>query len=171
MATVADLAGYLLVWQALGVARETVGTSRRYAFRTEWHVAAEPDEVYAALHDVANYPAWWPQVRSVRQLDETSGELRCRSLLPYDLVFVVSREVEDAQGRILTARLMGDLDGSSRWTIRAHGSGSVAVFDEDVVVRKPLVRAAGLIARPALRFNHDLMMRDGERGLRRHLQR
>jgi hypothetical protein len=45
----------------------------------------------------------------------------------------------------------------------------VAVFDEDVVVRKSLVRAAGLMARPALRFNHGLMMRSGEQGLRRHL--
>jgi len=33
------------------------------------------------------------------------------------------------------------------------------------VVRKALVRAAGVIARPALRFNHDRMMHDGERGL------
>jgi len=44
------------------------------------------------------------------------------------------------------------------------------VFDEDVVVRKPLVRRAGLLARPALRLNHAVMMRDGERGLRRHLE-
>jgi len=39
--------------------------------------------------DVASYPIWWPQVPSARQLDDTSGELRCRSMLPYDLVFVV----------------------------------------------------------------------------------
>jgi ribosome-associated toxin RatA of RatAB toxin-antitoxin module len=138
--------------------------SHRYVFHTSWHLDAHPDEVYAALHDVARYPEWWPQVRSVRAIDEVTGELRCRSMLPYDLVFVVTRETEDPVARVLAARQTGDLEGTSRWTITADDSGSVAVFDEDVVVRKALVRAA-------LRFNHDLMMRDGERGLRRYLQR
>lgn len=140
--------------------------SGRYVFHTEWHLPASPDDIYAALHDVASYPDWWPQVRSVRQLDDVTGELRCRSLLPYDLVFVVTREVEDPVGRVLQARQTGDLEGTSRWVI---GDDGTATFDEDVTVRKALVRAAGVIARPALRFNHDLMMRDGERGLRRYL--
>ena len=144
--------------------------SHRYVFHTEWHLTASPDDVYTALHDVASYPQWWPQVRSVRAVDEVTGELRCRSMLPYDLVFVVSREVEDPSARVLAARQTGDLEGTSRWTIAADGDGTVATFDEDVVVRKALVRAAGVIARPALRFNHDRMMHDGERGLRRYLE-
>ena len=143
----------------------------RYVFHSTWHIAASPEEVYDALRDVASYPTWWPQVRSIRQLDETSGELSCRSLLPYELTFVVRREIEDRAARILQAHQTGDLEGTSRWTVTANGAGSVAAFDEDVVVRNALVRRAGLIARPILRVNHDLMMREGERGLRRHLQR
>jgi hypothetical protein len=144
--------------------------SARYVFRSEWQLAASPDDVYAALLDVASYPAWWPQVRAVRQLDGTSGEVHCRSLLPYDLVFAIRREVEDPITRVLRARQSGDLEGWSQWSITAGAIGAVAVFDEDVVVGKPLVRRAGLLARPALRLNHSLMMREGERGLRRHLQ-
>jgi polyketide cyclase/dehydrase/lipid transport protein len=140
--------------------------SGRYVFHTEWHLPASPDDIYAALHDVGSYPDWWPQVRSVRRLDDVTGEVLCRSLLPYDLVFVITREVEDPVGRVLQAHQTGDLEGTSRWTISDDGT---ATFDEDVTVRKALVRAAGVIARPALRFNHDLMMRDGERGLRRYL--
>jgi hypothetical protein len=142
----------------------------RYVFRTEWRIDASADDVYAVLRDVAGYPQWWPQVRDVRQFDDSSGELRCRSVLPYDLVFVVRREIEDPVGRVLQARQSGDLDGTSRWTVRADRTGTVAAFDEDVVVRKTLVRRVGVLARPALRFNHDRMMRNGERGLRRHLQ-
>jgi hypothetical protein len=141
---------------------------QRYVFHSEWPLAGAPDRIYAVLRDVASYPHWWPQVRSVRRLSETSGELRCRSLLPYELAFVVSREIEDPDARVLSARQTGDLDGTSRWTV--HGDGTV-VFDEDVVVCKALVRVAGVLARPVLRFNHDLMMRDGERGLRRYLER
>lgn len=144
----------------------------RYRFRSQWRLPADPDRVYAALADVPGYPDWWPQVRATRRLDDASGELRCRGMLPYDLVFVARRDVEDPVGRVLRASLTGDLAGTSQWTIRPGDDGqdgTTAVFDEDVVVRKSLVRAAGVVARPALRFNHGLMMRAGEQGLRRHL--
>jgi hypothetical protein len=143
----------------------------RYRFRSTWHIDAEPDRVYAALVAVESYPTWWPQVRKVRQLDESSGELTCRSLLPYDLTFVVHREIEDSAGRILRATMTGDLAGTSQWTVQPDGTGTAAIFDEDVFVRRAMIRTAGRVARPALTFNHGLMMRSGEKGLRSHLAR
>jgi uncharacterized protein YndB with AHSA1/START domain len=142
-----------------------------YRFRSTWRIDTDPARVYATLADVATYPSWWPQVHAATQLDDVSGEVRCRSMLPYDLVFVVRRELEDAEDRILRATLDGDLAGTSRWTITPDGAGTLAVFDEDVVVRKALIRLVGPMARPALRLNHDRMMRGGERGLRQHLSR
>jgi hypothetical protein len=142
----------------------------QYVFRSEWRIDAGADSVYKTLQDVSNYPTWWPQVVAARWIDDDSGEVRCRSLLPYDLIFVVHREVEDPQARVLRARLDGDLAGVSQWTVTERDDGSsLAVFDEEVDVRKRLVRAAGRLVRPALRFNHDLMMRSGEKGLRKHL--
>jgi uncharacterized protein YndB with AHSA1/START domain len=148
-----------------------MAVSDQYRFRSVWRLAAEPDRVYAALADVAGYPNWWPQVHEARLIDDASGELRCRSLLPYDLVFVVRREVEDVERRVLRANLDGDLAGSSQWTITDEGGRTRAVFEEHVVVRKALIRLVGPAARPALRFNHDRMMRAGERGLRDYLSR
>ncbi|MDT4938540.1 MAG: hypothetical protein QOG80_2211 [Pseudonocardiales bacterium] len=141
----------------------------RYVFQSKWRLPASPDAVYAALRDVPNYPQWWHEVRETVEISSNSGRVRCRSLLPYDLVMVLTREVEDPDARVLRARLDGDLIGMSEWTIAADGSGSIAVFDEDVVVGKAAVRAAGRIVRPALKFNHDRMMRSGERGLRKYL--
>ncbi len=143
-------------------------------FRSEWWLpGVAPDRVYAALADVETYPQWWSQVRGGRRIDADSGQVRCRSLLPYELCFVVRRHIEDPAARVLAAQLDGDLVGTSRWTIvpriTAHGRGSAAVFDEDVRVAKALVRLAGRVARPVLRLNHELMMRAGEAGLRRHL--
>jgi hypothetical protein len=143
--------------------------SAEYVFSSTWRLAAPLSAVFSALRDVETYPHWWPQVVAVRRIDDLRGELRCRSLLPYDLVFALHREVEDAGSGVLRARLSGDLAGVSQWTVRADGDGAVAVFDEEVDVHKRLVRAAGRFVRPALRFNHDLMMRGGEKGLRRHL--
>ena len=144
---------------------------QRYVFQSIWRLDVAPDEVYQALADVETYPTWWPQVRGGRRLDDGSGEIVCRSLLPYDLTFVAHRLVEDPVRRILRARLDGDLNGTSEWTVTAAGSGTTATFDEDVTVGSGMIRAAGIAARPVLRFNHDLMMRAGERGLRRHLAR
>jgi carbon monoxide dehydrogenase subunit G len=141
-----------------------------YKFRSEWHVAAEPDAVYQALSDVAAYPTWWPQVVGAQWLDDTSGEIRCRSMLPYELVFVAHRVIEDPVKRVLRANLDGDLTGTSQWTISANGSGTVAVFDEDVDVRNRLARLAGRLVRPALKYNHDRMMQSGEKGLQRLLE-
>jgi uncharacterized protein YndB with AHSA1/START domain len=140
-----------------------------YVFRSEWHLPAVPEVVYGVLSDVESYPRWWPQVRRTRRIDDLSGELTCRSLLPYDVVFRMHREVEDPDSRVLRARMEGDLSGTSQWTITPDGEGSVAVFDENVQVGKGMLRAAGRLLRPVLRFNHDLMMRAGEKGLRAHL--
>jgi hypothetical protein len=144
-------------------------SAEHYTFRSQWRIAATPDRVYAALADVATYPSWWPEVHEARLLEDGAGELRCRSLLPYDLVFVARREIEDADRRILRASLSGDLTGTSQWTITGDDGATTAVFDEDVVVGKALIRLVGPLARPALRFNHDRMMRAGERGLREYL--
>lgn len=141
----------------------------QYVFRTEWHLDAPPQRVYDTLADVENYPRWWPQVRRTRRIDDVSGELVCRSMLPYDLTFVMHREVQDPAGMVLRARVSGDLVGASQWTIIGDDSATTAVFDEEVDIGMGLLRAAGRFFRPALRLNHDHMMRSGEKGLRKHL--
>ena len=154
-------------WHPGGVTKRD---PHRYVFRSEWRFDAPADAVYSALDDVEHYPVWWPQIRAARWIDDKSGELVCRSLLPYDLTFVIERELEDPVNRILRGKLVGDLTGESQWTITPSGERRcVAVFDEDVTVSKGMIRAAGRIARPALKFNHGLMMRSGEAGLRKSL--
>jgi hypothetical protein len=77
--------------------------------------------------------------------------------------------LEDPLARVLRGNLTGDLVGTSQWTVTPAEMGTVAVFDEDVTVGRKMIRAAGVIARPALTFNHGLMMRSGEAGLRKLL--
>jgi hypothetical protein len=145
-----------------------VGNSR-YEFRSTWHVNATPHDVYAALERLADYPLWWPQVRTVTPLGNDAYELVCRSTLPYDLRFRTEQTIRNPADRVLEATMTGDLDGFSRWTISSASSGTVATFDEEVVATKPLLRRLELVARPAFKANHTRMMRDGERGLRTYL--
>jgi uncharacterized protein YndB with AHSA1/START domain len=141
-----------------------------YRFRTRWTLAAPPPVVYAALEQAEDYPRWWPQVREVTRIDDTGGTIRIRSLLPYDLTFTARDVRRDPAAGILEIAMSGDLDGWARWTLTASGSGTLARYDQEVDVTKPLMRRLAVPGRPLFRANHALMMRAGRRGLAAHLQ-
>ncbi|NGO68035.1 SRPBCC family protein [Streptomyces boncukensis] len=140
-----------------------------YRFRTEWALSAPPARVYAVLERAEEYPRWWPQVRTVTRLDDTSGLARFRSALPYELAVSARAVRRDPAARVLEIRMSGDLEGWARWTVRAHGPGTVALYEQGVEVRRPLMRLLAVPGRPFFRANHRLMMRGGLRGLRRYL--
>lgn len=140
-----------------------------YVFQSRWLVPAPPDDCYAVLYDVESYPKWWPEVRDVHMLDKDRACFRVRSFLPYYLDFETTRSRDDREVGVLEARLSGDLDGFSRWTISETASGSMAVFDEEVVTTRRSLNLLAPIARPFFKLNHGFMMRHGEAGLRTFL--
>jgi hypothetical protein len=140
-----------------------------YVFRSEWPLNAPVDDVYIALAQLMDYPSWWPEVRTVRPVRDDTWQLVCRSLLPYDLAFASRQTRKDPEARVLEAAMEGDLSGFSRWTITAAGEGTTAVFEEEVMAEKALLRKMGRVARPAFSANHALMMRHGRQGLRTFL--
>lgn len=135
-----------------------------YRFRSVWHLGLGCDAVFDVLADLGGYPRWWPHVRSVEQYDDESAALVVRSALPYSLRLHASRVREDRARGVLEARLGGDLEGWSRWTLRPAGVGCQAVFEEQVVARGRFLRRR--VGRPIFELNHAWMMRAGERGLR-----
>ncbi|MHA7127849.1 SRPBCC family protein [Janibacter indicus] len=143
----------------------------RFVFHHEWSFDAPREAVVAALADIEGYPRWWPQIRSLERIDETSGRGRIRSALPLTLYLVLTREIEDREGGHLRVRLDGDLEGWAEWTIAGDPQGGTrAVFDQDVRVAARWSRAATL-SPAVLRANHAWMMRQGRRGLAREITR
>jgi uncharacterized protein YndB with AHSA1/START domain len=142
----------------------------RYRFRSLWALPAPPAAVYAVLQRPEEYPRWWRQVREVTRLDDTTGVIRIRSLLPYDITFTAREVRHDPAAGVLQAAVSGDIDGWVRWTVTAHGSGTLARYDQAVTVTKPLLRRFALLGRPVFRANHRLMMKAGRRGLVAYLE-
>ncbi|GGN22908.1 polyketide cyclase [Lentzea pudingi] len=142
----------------------------RYRFHSVWHVDAPPADVYEVLSDIANYPLWWHEVRKATKIDDETGELRCRSFLPFDLVVQVKHSIRNQQAGLLRATLSGDLEGYASWEITGRDGGTDLHFDQEVVVNKALLRRLVLIAKPFFRGNHDMMMRGGFKGLKAALE-
>lgn len=142
----------------------------RYRFHSVWHVDAPPADVYEVLSDIANYPLWWHEVRKATKIDDETGELRCRSFLPFDLVVQVKHSIRNQQAGLLRATLSGDLEGYASWEITGRDGGTDLHFDQEVVVNKALLRRLVLIAKPFFRGNHDMMMRGGFKGLKTALE-
>lgn len=144
-----------------------------YRFRSAWELDAEPGTVYRVLERPDHYPDWWPQVREVRQTGETTGVLRFRSVLPYDLTVTARSTRHDPESRILEVAMTGDLEGWVRWTIAGGDAPTRTrlLFEQEVVVRKALMRLLAIPCRPVFRANHALMMRGGRLGLLARLAR
>ncbi|MFE4966624.1 SRPBCC family protein [Streptomyces sp. NPDC056660] len=141
-----------------------------YRFRSLWPLPAACAAVYQALERVEEYPRWWPQVRAVSRLNDTTGIITIRSVLPYDMTFTARETRRDPAAGVLEIAMSGDIEGWSRWTITADGTGTLARYDQVVDVNKPLLRRLAVPGRPFFRANHRLMMRAGRRGLLGHLQ-
>ena len=146
---------------------------RPFRFQHTWLVPAGPAVTFAALADVDAYPRWWPQVRQVRRIDADSGHAYVRSLLPYTLDLVLTREVEDADAGVLRVRIGGDLEGWSEFRLEPAqrdphtpaGAATVARYAQEAVVTTHGLDRLTPVAAPVLRLNHTWMMRAGERGL------
>ncbi|KMS74965.1 polyketide cyclase [Streptomyces viridochromogenes] len=136
-----------------------------YRFRSLWALPAPPAAVYDLLEQAEDYPRWWPQVREVNRVDDTSGVITIRSFLPYDMTFTAREVRRDRAAGVLEIVMSGDIEGWARWTVTPHGSGTLARYDQVVVVNKPLLRRFAVPGRPVFRANHRLMMRAGRRGL------
>lgn len=145
--------------------------SPRYRFRNIWLLEAAPSTVFEAVIDLAAYPNWWSNVRSVSRIDEETAELICRSALPYRLVLRMRRAEQDELAGRLRVDLTGDLEGSLAGFITDSGWGTRLEITQEVVARKPLLRRLDPVARPVFRVNHALMMRRGRLGLRTYLDR
>jgi Polyketide cyclase / dehydrase and lipid transport len=141
-----------------------------YRFRNLWSVRAPVTHVFDALVDLASYPTWWPDIRAVKQVDDDTAEVICRSVLPYALTFRLHRAVQDSQQGRMRVDMTGDLEGYVQGVVAEHETeGAVLAISQRVVVTKPLLRALAPVARPLFQANHALMMRRGQRGFRAYL--
>ncbi|TFD55724.1 polyketide cyclase [Cryobacterium frigoriphilum] len=148
-----------------------------YDFRTQWRVAAAPEEVATILGDAAALPRWWPAVYLAVRVRAVGGEtglgqivdLHTKGWLPYTLRWTLTvTEPVTVDGFALRAQ--GDLNGEGRWVFTADGPETIVDYHWQVSAAKPLLRRLSWLLRPAFEANHRWAMRLGEQSLRLELR-
>ncbi|GAA3605394.1 SRPBCC family protein [Marihabitans asiaticum] len=151
-----------------------VTVMRRFAFVDRWLLPARPGEVFEVLADVDGYPRWWPEVRSMRRIDDCRGTAVVRSRLPMNLHLQMTRETVDPDEGVLRVGIRGDLLGWAQWIVIDEGEGTAAVFTQEVEPAKRAWRAAAsaapVLGRHLLVRNHEAMMHSGRASLARYLR-
>ena len=154
-----------------------------YHFLTQWRLPGTALEAVAVLSDPLDLPRWWPSVYLQAEEVEPPGadgsgqavRLLTKGRLPYRLrwSFRVT-QVESPAGpgpHTLALSAWGDFVGEGLWTIRDDSADVVLQYDWRVRTEKPLLRRLSWLLRPLFAWNHRWAMAEGERSLRRELER
>ena len=146
-----------------------------YEFLTSWCVDAPIDRVFEVISDSASFPEWWKGVTAVEVLEPGApdhvGELArysWRSTLPYTLQFD-ARITRVEAPYLIEAHATGELVGVGVWHLFAGRDRTAVLYDWRVRTTKAWMNMWGPLPRPAFRWNHDRVMRQGGVGLAQRL--
>jgi uncharacterized protein YndB with AHSA1/START domain len=147
----------------------------RYAFVTEWRVAAPPEAVFDVIYRPLEWPRWWKGVEDVRELEAGNGlgvgalhRYTWKSALPYRLEFDMRVSAVERPAR-LEGVASGELEGTGAWTFTPEGGGTFVRYAWDIETTPPWMNRLAFALRPAFAWNHDYVMRSGAKGLARLL--
>ena len=131
--------------------------------------------MWDAIYDAERWPEWWRGVESVVEL-EPGGENkvgslsrhRWRSRLPYAIEFE-SRTTRVEPPWAIDGHATGELEGEGRWRLFERDGVTAVLYQWDVRTSKRWMNLAAPALRPAFRWNHDAVMRNGGEGLARRV--
>ena len=147
-----------------------------YAFTTHWHIGAPLGTVWESILHSEQWPRWWPGLQRVLELrpgdDRHVGCVRrfvWKGRLPYTLtVEMAITRVEPPT--LLESEASGELVGRGVWRLSPSAEGTAVRYDWRVATTTRWMNWLAPVARPVFRWNHDVVMRNGECGLKRLLE-
>jgi uncharacterized protein YndB with AHSA1/START domain len=146
-----------------------------YNFVTRWFFRAPIERVFAELAAVEQWPAWWPGVLAVEVLAPGDGgklgKRTCttwKSVLPYALSFEAEVVRYEPPHR-LEVQARGELVGRGRWELASDPDGTYVIYHWQVSTTRDWMNLLAPLARPAFKWNHDVIMGRGGVALARRL--
>ena len=132
-------------------------------------------DLWGAIIDSERWPQWWQGVERVERLRAGNEQgigarhrLTWRSKLPYTLSFETEL-VQVEPMRLVEGRASGELEGTGVWRLEERDGTTTVRYTWRVRTTRWWMSLLASIARPAFRWNHDYVMRNGALGLARLL--
>ncbi|MBV9400285.1 MAG: SRPBCC family protein [Bryobacterales bacterium] len=146
----------------------------RYTLVTSWTLETGVDRVWRALRATREWPSWWKYVERVEEIEPGDSDgvgalarYTWSSRLPYRLTFDMRTTV--LQPDRIEGVASGDLKGHGRWDLRDEGGRAKADYTWSVDTDKAWMNLLAPVLAPVFAWNHGEVMREGGRGLARHL--
>lgn len=149
--------------------------AQQYYFITRWQIRAPLEEVWEAIYNSLEWPQWWKGVKKVRALtpgDERGingiREYTWQSVLPYRLRFT-SKLTEREDFSRLHGIAFGQLQGEGTWHFFTKDGITFLEYHWKVATTVRWMNAVSFLLKPLFRYNHDVVMKWGAKGLARKL--
>ncbi len=141
-----------------------------YHFLERWHAEASPEAVWDLVADPRTYPRWWSEFLEVTPLNDIEGvgarvAVHVKAALPYHMRFQLE-SVHYDRPHAAEVRVTGDLVGYMRWIFAPYEHGTYLVFEQEVRTGKQLLNTLAPLGKPFFAWNHRIMMKHGQQGLR-----
>lgn len=150
---------------------------KAYSFVTVWKLKnTSLDAVWKTIKAVDDWPQWWKGVITVHTEKEGDANdigkislLTFRSVLPYNLSFR-SELIQLKHHQLMVGKAEGELEGTGIWTFSVEQEIVRVQYNWDVTTNKPWMNFFAPLLRPAFKWNHDAVMKRGQKGLAKWLQ-
>jgi hypothetical protein len=147
----------------------------KYEFETIWRFKSPLEPVWEMIYHSERWPSWWKGVERVEVVKEGGEDgigsiyrYTWKSKLPYRLTFEMQlKRVEPM--RIIEGVALGELSGKGLWQLSSDGEITTARYDWQVETTKRWMNLLTPIARPLFKWNHDVVMGWGAKGLAKRL--
>jgi len=140
-----------------------------FQFDRTWWFPVPPEQLWAVLNRVDQYPTWWSWLRKLETDGfETGSNAYCviQSPLPYALRCTIHVDEMRMPEAIVTT-VSGDLQGPARLEVAPVADGCNARLVWSLSLGTPLLRNLARVGRPAMVWAHDRVVAMGVEQFRR----
>ncbi|MGG9970812.1 SRPBCC family protein [Ferruginibacter sp. SUN002] len=149
--------------------------SYQYTFVTIWKVRASLQEVWHLMYDQEKWPEWWKGVvkaETLREGDKNDLGKKMRftwkSFLPYELTFDVE-SINVQAPFVMEGIAFGELEGEGCWNFKEEDGVTTLQYNWNVNTTKKWMNNLAPVLKPLFKWNHDVVMRWGAKGLAKKL--
>jgi len=150
-------------------------SSNYYKFITQWRIKAPLIDVWYAIYNSEEWPFWWKGVKDVSVIRENDVDgingikkYTWKSILPYTLSFKM-RLVRKEDLELLSGMAFGELEGDGTWYFTEENGITKVQYYWNVKTNKTWMNYFAFILKPLFKFNHDVVMKWGAKGLSKKL--